>query len=178
MTTPLIMRLVQHFGWCECKDRVTANRLFWVFCPAVSAKCIGRHNDTITSMDFYSLTVAVQLAVYNGVVLSWREKVAKNAESPRDMYIYASCIVWLFFSSLIPIHYVHAFSCSFSLPKDKSDRRSLSRLSPSPFLDLYINYLLFTIAGRSFLFLIISFWCVCLGHQFAALSIGLCIPFS
>lgn len=97
---------------------------------------------------------------------------------PRYVYIYASCIVWLFFSSLIPIHYVHAFSCSFSLPKDKSDRRSLSRLSPSPFLDLYINYLLFTIAGRSFLFLIISFWCVCLGHQFAALSIGLCIPFS
>lgn len=45
--------------------------------------CIGtlflahcdRRPGTLNIQDFYSLTVAAQLAVYNGVVLSWREKV-------------------------------------------------------------------------------------------------------
>ena len=36
---------------------------------------IDRRTDTLNAMAFYSLTVAAQLALYNGIVLSWREKV-------------------------------------------------------------------------------------------------------
>lgn len=34
-----------------------------------------RPSTTQTTLDFYRLTIEVQLAIYNGVVLSWREKV-------------------------------------------------------------------------------------------------------
>lgn len=34
-----------------------------------------RPSTTQTTLDFYRLTTEVQLAIYNGVVLSWREKV-------------------------------------------------------------------------------------------------------
>ena len=36
---------------------------------------VARHADEIPGFEFYPLTVATQLAVYNGVVLAWREKV-------------------------------------------------------------------------------------------------------
>lgn len=34
-----------------------------------------RHSDTWSSTDFYGITIAVQLAIYNSVILAWREKV-------------------------------------------------------------------------------------------------------
>eukprot|EP00904_Undaria_pinnatifida_P002795 jgi/Undpi1/12516/HiC_scaffold_6.g02185.m1 len=41
-----------------------------------------REAETIPSFEFYRITVAVQLAVYNGVVLSWREKVRHDLPRP------------------------------------------------------------------------------------------------
>ncbi|CAM9184717.1 unnamed protein product, partial [Laminaria digitata] len=38
--------------------------------------------DTFSAMDFYRLTVAAQLAIYNGVVLSWREKIRHDLPRP------------------------------------------------------------------------------------------------
>lgn len=40
-----------------------------------------RHTDTLTNLDFYQLTVSVQLAIYNAVVLVWREKVSTTTLS-------------------------------------------------------------------------------------------------
>lgn len=36
---------------------------------------VARHADELPSIDFYRITLATQLAVYNSVVLAWREKV-------------------------------------------------------------------------------------------------------
>lgn len=36
---------------------------------------VARHADEFPAIEFYRITVAAQLAVYNGIVLAWREKV-------------------------------------------------------------------------------------------------------
>lgn len=47
-------------------------RAFCCFPPPLST---DRNADRFTNLEFYRVTVAVQLAIYNGVILAWREKV-------------------------------------------------------------------------------------------------------
>ncbi|CAM9971879.1 unnamed protein product, partial [Ascophyllum nodosum] len=38
--------------------------------------------DTLTALDFYRITVEVQLAIYNGIILTWKEKVRHDLPRP------------------------------------------------------------------------------------------------
>lgn len=35
---------------------------------------VDRHADEFPAIEFYRITAAAQLAVYNGILLAWREK--------------------------------------------------------------------------------------------------------
>ncbi|CAM9200218.1 unnamed protein product, partial [Laminaria digitata] len=41
-----------------------------------------QNSDTFSNLEFYRVTVAVQLAIYNGVVLAWREKIRHDLPRP------------------------------------------------------------------------------------------------
>ena len=43
---------------------------------------VARHADEFPAIEFYRITVAAQLAVYNGLVLAWREKVTATLVTP------------------------------------------------------------------------------------------------
>lgn len=43
----------------------------------LSVLCYHRDMNTERALEFYKLTVEVQLAMYNGVIMAWREKVSR-----------------------------------------------------------------------------------------------------
>ena len=51
----------------------SARFVYWFDLPN---DALGRRTDTLTLLDFLKITAKTQLAMYNGVLLSWREKVS------------------------------------------------------------------------------------------------------
>lgn len=84
-TTPTLVRtkyLVIHlFVFCSCRRR--RRRCFsWAF-RGYGSPPLNRQD--LPALDFYRLTTEVQLAICNGVVLSWREKVTiKKANTAKN----------------------------------------------------------------------------------------------
>ncbi|CAM9235018.1 unnamed protein product [Laminaria digitata] len=48
----------------------------------LKASYFVQHSDTLSSADFYGLTIAVQLSIYNSVILAWREKIRHDLPRP------------------------------------------------------------------------------------------------